>query len=128
MARQQTAFRSSKSIAGAALVGLGIFILYENLAEGVARLSHVLGANGSEALGVLPAVILAVARVLQAYTADHQRFLQGILEHMLVSSWPLLLVMVGTILSRDAFTNNVNALPKKDCGLVDLIAGRSTSK
>jgi len=128
MAGQQTVFRSSKSIAGAVLVGLGMFILYENLAGAVARLSHILGANGSGALGVLPAVILAVSQVLQAYAADHQRFLQGFLQHMLVSSWPMLLVLVGTVLSRDAFADNVNALPKKDRGLVDLTAGRSTSK
>ena len=99
MARQRTAFRSSKSIAGAVLVGFGMFILYENLAGAVAWLSHVLGADSSQALGVLPAVILAVSPVLQAHAANHQRFLQGFLQHMLASSWPLLLVMVGTVLS-----------------------------
>ncbi len=128
MARQRTAFRSSKSIAGAALVGFGMFIQYEKLAGAVAWLSHVLGANSPEALGILPAVILAVSQVLQAYGADHQRFLHGFLQHMLASSWPLLLVMVGTVLSRDCSMDNVNALPKKDCGLVDLTAGRSTSE
>jgi len=128
MARQRTAFRSSKSIAGAALVGFGMFILYENLAGAVAWLSHVLGTNSPEALGVLPAVILAASRVLQAYGADHPRSLQGFLQHMLVSSWPLLLVMVGTVLSRDTFTDNVKARSKKDCGLVDLTTGRSTSE
>jgi hypothetical protein len=60
---------------------------------------------------------------LQAYAADHQRFLQGFLRHIFVSCWPLLLVIAGTILSRDAFTDDVNALPKKDCRLVDLTAG-----
>jgi hypothetical protein len=77
---------------------------------------------------VLPTIILAASRVLQAHAADHQRFLQGFLQHMLVSSWPLLLVMVGTVLSRDAFTDNVDPLPKKDCGLVDLTTGCSTLK
>lgn len=128
MARQRTSFRSSKSIAGAALAGFGTFILYENLAAAVAWLSHVLGANNSEALGVLPAIILAVSQALQAHAASHQCFLQGFIGHMLVSSWPLLLVMVGTVLSRDTFTDNVNTPPKKDRGLVDLKSGRSTSK
>jgi len=59
MARRQTVFRNSKAIAGAALTGFGMFILYEHLAAAVAWLSHVLGANSSEALGVVPAVILA---------------------------------------------------------------------
>src|SRR5438477_1633337 len=128
MARQQTAFRRSKSIAGAVLVGFGMFILYENLAGAVAWLSHVLGADSSEALGVLPTVILAASQVLQAYGADHPRCLEGCLLHMLASSWPLLLVIVGTVLSRDCSTDNVNALPKRDCGLVDVTAGRSTSE
>ena len=128
MVGRQTGFRGSKSIAGAALVGLGAFILYENLAGAVVRLSQVLGANGSGALGVLPAVILAGSRVVQAYPAGHQRFLHGLLQQVLVSSWPLLLVMVGTVLSRDALEDNVNVLPKKDCGRVDLTARRSTLK
>ena len=46
MAAQQRAFRSSKSIAGAALAVLGMFPLYLNGAGAVAHLSHVL-ANGS---------------------------------------------------------------------------------
>jgi hypothetical protein len=128
MAGQRTVFRSSKSIAGAGLVGFGMFILYGNLAGAIAWLSHVLGANSSEGLGVLPAVILAVSQVLESQAANQQRFLQGLLQHMLVSSWPLLLVMVGTVLSRDALTDNVNAFPKKDCGLADQTAGRSTLK
>jgi hypothetical protein len=117
MEKQQTAYRSSKSIAGVALVGFGMFILYENLAAAVACLSHVLAANSSEALGVLPAFILAVSQVLQAHGSNHQRFLQGFLQHMLVSSWPLLLVMAGMVLSRNTFGANQRT-PKKR--IVDL--------
>jgi hypothetical protein len=76
MARQRTTFRSSQSIAGAVLVGSGMFVLYENLVVSIAWLRHVLGANSSEALGVLPAVILTISQVLQAHAANHQRFLQ----------------------------------------------------
>ena len=35
MTRLRRNFRSTKSIVGAALVGFGMFILYENLAEAV---------------------------------------------------------------------------------------------
>jgi hypothetical protein len=128
MAKQRAAFRSSKAIAGATLAGFGMFILYEHLAGMVAWLNHVLGANSSDALGILPAVILVVSQVLQAHAATHHCLLQGLLEHMLVSSWPLLLVMVGTVLSRDSFTDSVNAPANKDCGLVDLKGGRSILK
>jgi len=126
MTRRRTTFRSSRAIVGGALAGFGMLILYEHLAAAVAWLSHVLGGNSSETLGVVPAVILAVSQVLQAHGGNHQRFLQAFLEHMLVSSWPLLLVMAGTVLSRDSFTDNVNDSAIKDCRLVDLKSGRST--
>ena len=128
MTRLRRNFRSTKSIAGAALVGFGLFILYENLAGAVAWLSHLLGANSFEALGVLPAFMLAVSQVLPAHAANHQHFLQASLQHMLVSSWPLLLVMAGTVLSRDTVSDNVNTVQKKDHGVVDLTTGRSTLK
>jgi len=120
---QQTFFGRAKSIAGAALVGLGIFIFHGNLDRAATQWSHLLSTTPGEA-PVLAAVILAAPRVLQAYAADHQRFLQGFLRHIFLSCWPLLLVIVGTVLSRDTFTEDVNALPKKDCVLVDLTASR----
>jgi len=46
----------------------------------------------------------------------------------LVSSWPLLLVMAGTVLSRDNFMDDAKAVQKKDRGVVDLTTGRSTLK
>jgi uncharacterized membrane protein len=109
MARQRATFRSSKSIAGAVLIGVGMFVLYENLAGAIAWLSHV----RHEALGVVPAVILAVSQVMQAHATDPQRFLQGFLRHILVSFWPLLLVIVGTALSRDTIADNSTNIPKK---------------
>ena len=121
---QQTFFGRAKSVAGAALVGLGIFIFHGNLDRAATQWSHLLSATPGEAPGVLATVILAAPRVLQAYAADHQRFLQGFLRHIFLSCWPLLLVIVGTVLSRDTFTEDVNAPPKKDWGLVDLTASR----
>ena len=121
---QQTFFGRAKSIAGAALVGLGIFIFHGNLDRAATQWSHLLSTTPGEAPGVLATVILAAPRVLQAYAADHQRFLQGFLRHVFLSCWPLLLVIVGTVLSRDTFTEDVNALPKKDRGFVDLTASR----
>ena len=119
---QQTLLGGAKSIAGAALVGLGIFIFQGNLDRAATQWSHLLSTTPGAAPGVLAAVILAAPRVLQAYGADHQRFLQCFLRHIFVSCWPLLLVIAGAVLWRDTFTEDVNAL-KKDCGLVDLTAG-----
>src|ERR1700687_2305051 len=101
MAMQQTFFGRAKSIAGAALVGLGIFIFHGNLDRAATQWSHLLSTTPGAAPGVLATVILAAPRVLQAYGADHQRVLQGFLRHIFLSCWPLLLVTVGTGLSRD---------------------------
>jgi hypothetical protein len=128
MTRLRRNFRSTRSIAGGALVGFGMFILYENLAGAAAWLSHAVGANSFEALGVLPAFMLAVSQVLPAHAANHQHFLQASLQHLLVSSWPLLLVITGTVLSRESLTDDVNAGEKKDPKVVDLAKGRSTLK
>jgi len=138
MARQRTAFRSTKSIAGAAFLGLGMFILYGNLAGAVAQVRHVLGANGSEALGVVPAVILATSQVVHTCTFDHQGVLPCLLR-MLISFWPPILIIVGTMLLRDAFTDKVKAsptpnqyFPKKLSKIkaldVDFAAARSTHR
>ena len=120
---QQTFFGRAKSVAGAALVGIGIFILQGNLDRAATQWRHLLSTTHGEALGVLPTVILAAPRILQAYGADHQWFVQGFLRDLFVSCWPLLLVTVGTLLLRDTFVGDVNALPRKDCGLIDLTAG-----
>jgi len=108
MAARQRALRISKSIAGAALLLLGMFILYANLAAAVARSSHVL-AHSAQALGVVPALVLAVSQAVHACAFNHQRFSQ----QMLASSWPLLLVIFGTVLSKDTFADCSNHLPEK---------------
>jgi hypothetical protein len=117
MAWQRTAFRSSKAIAAAALAGFGA----------VACLGHLLGAHGSQAAGILPAAIAAVSQAFEAHAASHQCPVQGFLQHILVFSWPLL-VMAGTVLSPNTSTGQVNAFPKDHRGPADLTARRSTFK
>jgi hypothetical protein len=106
MKPQRTILRISKSIAGAIFVGLGMFVLYENVAGAVARLSHILGANGSHALGILPAAFLVFSQAVQTYAADHQRFLGSLFQQTLVSIWPLALVIFGSVLSKDTLTHD----------------------
>jgi hypothetical protein len=105
MAAQQAILRISKSIAGAALFVLGLFILYQNLAATVSRMSHIL-TGGSATLGVLPAAVLAVAQAVHA--VDHHYFLPCLFRQILLSAWPLLLVICGTVLSRDHFADGAN--------------------
>lgn len=94
MATQHTPCQTLKSIAGSALVGPGLFILFGNLDGAAVRLSHLLGPAPGEGFGVLSSVIFAAS-------FDHQRLLQVLLE-LLVSFWPLLFVIIGAVLLQDA--------------------------
>jgi hypothetical protein len=111
MARQHTIFQNLKSIAGAALVGFGAFILFGNLAETAAQLSHLPGTTADEAetLGVLVSAGLAASDALQAYLFDHQEFVRG-LHRILISFWPHLLFIAGSVLLRDGFTDELKEL------------------
>lgn len=122
---RQTFFGRVRSVAGTALMGVGILVLYKNLDRAACQLGHFFG---STTLGILPTTILVAVRVLQAYASDRERFLLGLLQHVLVTFWPLLLVTVGITLSRDTLTGKVDATTKQDRGLVDLTARRSTLK
>src|ERR1700674_4979857 len=127
MAMQRKFFKHARSIAGTVLVALGIFILHQDLDRTAAQLGHLLGIP-EDAPGAFPTVILAVLRLVQAYAADHQRFLQGFLHQVLASSWPVVLVVTGTVLSRNPSPDEGEAPPKENWHLVDLTAGRSTLK
>ena len=110
MTRQHKTSESITAIAGGALVGLGLHILSGNLDTAGGQLRHLLGNAGGDALGVLPSVVLASSQAAQVYVLDHHGFLQCFLR-MLVSFWPLFLVVVGTVLLRDVFADKGKALP-----------------
>jgi len=106
MTPQKTTLQVFKSITGVVIAGLGMFILYENLAGAVERLRHIL-VNGSEALGGLPAAILFLSQNVHAYALDHQRLVHVLFQQILASSlWPLFMVIFGAVLSGDTFTEN----------------------
>ena len=113
MASQHRPSEGLKSIVGGALVGLGLHILFGNLDRVAEQLQHMLGTPAWETLGVLPSAALAASQAVQAYGLDHQGFLQTLLW-MLISFWPLLLVILGTVLLRDFFTERAKALPAPD--------------
>jgi len=110
MTRQDKTSESITVIAGGALVGLGLHILSGNLDTAADQLRHLLGNTVGDALGVLPSVVLASSQAAEAYALDHHGFLQCFLR-MLVSFWPLFLVVVGTVLLRDVFADKGKALP-----------------
>ena len=111
MTRQHKTSERIRAIAGGALVGLGVHILSGNLDTAADQLRDLLGNTAGDALGVLPSVVLASSQAAQAYALDHHGFLQCFLR-MLVSFWPLLLVVSGTVLLGDVFAEKVKASPR----------------
>jgi len=102
MVAQQTSPRSLKSITGAILLALGFLILFANLDVVTGQITSAVGTTGEPAQGILPALVLATLHVLQDYAFDHAGFLSGLLQ-ILVSFWPLILIIIGAVLLRDAF-------------------------
>jgi len=96
---QRTIFECPKSIVSAGLVGLGTLSLYENLAAVFSELSHLLAANGSQAIGLLSATVLAVS-------AHQHHLAQSLMPSLSASIWSLSSVVAGTMLWKSAFTAN----------------------
>ena len=135
MARKRIRFQNLKSIAGAALLGIGVFTLFENLVQAAARLSELLGisAEAARMLGTPITLGLAASHVLQACLFDRQEFLHS-LSPILLALWPLLFVFAGTGLLLHRFQDeavdppNNPASLKKSFGRVDFVQTRSTRK
>lgn len=122
----RTSFGRVKSIAGAILLGVGVLVLQGNLDRSATRLSHFFCTVPRDVVSGLPAVILTVSEVVRAYTACHGQFVQEFLLQALATAWPLLLIVVGAVLSREEFMENLEGISKKDRGRVDRSCGCST--
>ncbi len=108
MVAQQTSPRSLKSISGAILLALGFLILFANLDVVTGQIASAAGTSAEPAQGMLPALVLATLHVLQDYAFDHAGFLSGLLQ-ILVSFWPLILIIIGAVLLRNAFSRRFAA-------------------
>jgi len=117
MATRQASFRSLKSIMGAGVFAIGLLLLFINLDAVAAEVSSML-CTRAEAPGMLAALGLAGLHALQAYTFNHDGFLSSLLQ-ILISFWPLLLIVAGAILLRP--------LAKGDSGRQNFGAERSTT-
>lgn len=127
MATQRTTIRVWQSAAGTALLGVGLYVLYRDMAAAAAYFHHVLVPGGS-ALGTLPALILAISPILRSDAASHQGVLPSLMQHICVTSLPLMLLIAGTVLWRDTGEQATSRIDKKDCARVDLTADRSMCK
>jgi hypothetical protein len=104
MAARQTSPKRLKSITGAILLALGFLMLLANLDAVAGQLTEVAGGSGDQTAGMLPALVLATLHAVQAYAFDHAGFLSGLVQ-ILVSCWPVILILIGAVLLRDAFSN-----------------------
>jgi hypothetical protein len=102
MVAQQTSSQNLKSIMGAILLALGFLVLFANLDAVTGQINSAAGTSMGPTQGILPALVLATLHALQDYAFDHAGFLSGLLQ-ILVSFWPLILIIIGAALLRDAF-------------------------
>lgn len=108
MAARQTSPKNLKSVVGAILLALGFLILFANLDAVAGQITNAAGTSQERTPAMLPALVLATLHALQAYSFDQPGFLSGVLQ-ILVSFWPLILIILGTVLLRDAFWGRFGA-------------------
>jgi hypothetical protein len=122
MARRQASSQRLRSIIGGSLAGIGLYLSSVRVDEAMAHVSRVLGIGGRDGFGVLPTLTLAASQAVQAYGFDQHRFREDALLTLL-QFWPLFLVLVGTALLRDVFTDRVKASPAATKYLQNNVAG-----
>jgi hypothetical protein len=100
MAKRQTSSKSFHAVAGALLLSLGLLMLFANLDEVATHISNSLSSTPG-ALGAVVEIGLAGMRAVETYLFDQAAFQAG-LRWILVSLWPLILVMIGATLLQNA--------------------------
>ena len=101
MTTRRTSSRGLKSTIGAAIFALGLILLFVNLDAATDQVGAMLGTRAGGP-GLLATIGLAGLHAVQAYTFNHDAFL-SVVYQILVSFWPLLLVIAGAMLLRNSF-------------------------
>ncbi len=100
MAKRQTSSKSLHAVVGALLLSLGLLLLFANLDEVAAHIGNSCTST-TNSVGTVIELGLAGMRAVQAYFFDQPTFQAG-LHLILVSFWPLILVMIGATLLQSA--------------------------
>ena len=103
---RQTSSRTIKTVLGVAFAAIGLLLLLINLDNVTASLDHPAGAT-AESLNAFVELGLAGMHAAHAYFFDHASFQSG-LQQILVSFWPLILVILGTALLWNAVSDRLS--------------------
>jgi hypothetical protein len=124
---RQSFFGRSKSIVGMALIGLGVLMLGGNLGDVAARMSRLVGvsAGAVQTLGELMAVGLGASQVWRSYLFERRELVLDVCR-ILISFWPLGMVIAGAVLAGTGSRMTPKNIQNKDAGPVDLTTLRST--
>lgn len=102
MATKQRAFRRVESILGCVLLVIGVIFLSNNVDAMLASAGPAAGHAQDDTTSALLGFGLAGLHAVQAYSFDRAHFFSA-LHGILVSFWPLALVLIGVVLMRDFF-------------------------
>lgn len=98
--QMQTSSKNLHTVAGAVLFTLGLTLLTANLDAVVVQASNWFSSTPGT-LGAAIEIGLAGLRAVEAYFFDPSAFQAGFVS-ILLSLWPLILVIIGAILLHDA--------------------------
>lgn len=99
-AKPQISLKNLHAVAGAILFSFGLTLLTASLHAVAGQVSTWFNATPGS-LGAAIEIGLAGLRAVQAYFFDQSTF-QAVFLSILVSLWPLILVIIGAILLHDA--------------------------
>jgi len=103
MDTKQNSTRRLFPVIGVVLLGIGLAILLAQVDIAASRLADRVGINPGEMGGPVPAAILSTVHAVQALAFDRPNVLSALRE-MLLSCWPVILILSGAALLRGAFS------------------------
>ena len=103
MTARQKGFRSFFPLLGLLLLAAGLVALAAQVNPVAGQLWDRVGASADDLGGLVPAAILTVNHAAQAWAFDRANLLST-LRVILLSCWPVILVITGVVLLRKAFS------------------------
>jgi hypothetical protein len=97
---RQNSRKAAFVLLGVALIAVGLTLLLGRLDPAISHLFLAPGSAGDVGSSLFPTVVLALDRVAQAWAFDRGALLSSVRE-MLLSCWPVVLVLLGAILLQD---------------------------